>query len=286
MSDPATDSDPPKSPSPEAEPTDASPEGAPPKIDPADIELRAKPRPVTRINRRMLGLAVGAVGLLLFGVALVALDPPTFREEAEQRELFRTENTPTPEGLEALPRRYSDLPPPDPPQLGPPLPGDLGQSIVEAERDFGIVLPETSETTFRPDPEADAERAERIRQARLAQQGREAGVFFQISSRPASASAAIPPVVPATAQTLQANTEQDGRRTLELDREADPNLQGRKLDFLNQDVDAAIYNPHALQDPASPYQVMAGTIIPASLITGINFRLARTGHRPGHRARL
>ncbi|MEM9765260.1 MAG: TrbI/VirB10 family protein, partial [Pseudomonadota bacterium] len=129
--------------------------------------------------------------------------------------------------------------------------------------------PETSGTTFRPDPEADAERAERIRQARLAQQGREAGVFFQISSRPASAVAAGP-ALPATAQTLQANTEQNGRQTLELDREADPNLQGRKLDFLKQDVDEAIYNPHALQDPASPYQAMAGTIIPASLITGIN----------------
>jgi type IV secretory pathway VirB10-like protein len=169
MSDPSTDPDPPKTPSPEAEQTDAAAEDALPKDRPGDIELRAKPRPVTRINRRMPASLSAAGGLLLFGVVLVAIDPPTFREEAERRELFRTENTPTPEGLEALPRRYSDLPPPDPPpQLGPPLPGDLGQPIVAAERDLGIVLPETSGTTFRSDPEADAERAERIRQARLA----------------------------------------------------------------------------------------------------------------------
>lgn len=57
---------------------------------------------------------------------------------------------------------------------------------------------------------------------------------------------------------------------LELDLRNDQNLQARKLDFLNQGVDAKIYNPHALQDPASPYQVMAGTIIAASLVTGIN----------------
>ena len=34
--------------------------------------------------------------------------------------------------------------------------------------------------------------------------------------------------------------------------------------------DAEIYNPHGLQTPVSPYQVMAGTIIPASLVTGLN----------------
>jgi type IV secretory pathway VirB10-like protein len=31
-----------------------------------------------------------------------------------------------------------------------------------------------------------------------------------------------------------------------------------------------IYNPHALQSPASPYQLMAGTVIAASLVTGLN----------------
>ena len=58
--------------------------------------------------------------------------------------------------------------------------------------------------------------------------------------------------------------------SLQLNRNNDQNLQGRKLDFLNQKTDGKIYNPHKLQTPASPYQVMAGTIISASLITGIN----------------
>ena len=35
-------------------------------------------------------------------------------------------------------------------------------------------------------------------------------------------------------------------------------------------------NPHGLVDPVSPYQVMAGTIIPASLITGLNSDLPGT----------
>ena len=60
------------------------------------------------------------------------------------------------------------------------------------------------------------------------------------------------------------------RRPAEFDLDNDQNLQNRKLDFLNQKTETAIYNPHRLQDTASPYQVMAGTIIPASLVTGIN----------------
>src|SRR5262249_59667248 len=31
-----------------------------------------------------------------------------------------------------------------------------------------------------------------------------------------------------------------------------------------------VYNPHGLQKPASPYQLMAGTVIAASLVTGLN----------------
>ena len=58
---------------------------------------------------------------------------------------------------------------------------------------------------------------------------------------------------------------------LDLDPNRDPNNQQRKLDFLNaKEDDRAIYNPHGLQQPVSPYQVMAGTLISASLITGLN----------------
>ena len=34
--------------------------------------------------------------------------------------------------------------------------------------------------------------------------------------------------------------------------------------------DEEIYNPHILRSPVSPYQIMAGNIIPASLVTGLN----------------
>lgn len=50
----------------------------------------------------------------------------------------------------------------------------------------------------------------------------------------------------------------------------DQNQQQHKLDFAKQSDDSGVYNAHALQTPASPYELLAGTIIPASLITGLN----------------
>ena len=251
-----------------------------PKIDPADLAIRAKPRPVTRINRRVLYFLSGTGLILIFGAIIFALNPPSlFDRGSGGTELYNIDNKPGPEGLENLPRRYSDLPKP-PVELGPPLPGDLGSAVVRIERDLGIKTPPS--LPFRPNPEEDAARAERIRQARLTQQGRESGVFFQLASRNAGVWSGVsrqeitksnPTGVPAANQNPfdVRNAGNPGARTaLELDRENDQNLQGRKLDFLNQKTDAKIYNPNKLQDPVSPYQVMAGTIIAASLITGIN----------------
>jgi type IV secretion system protein VirB10 len=46
--------------------------------------------------------------------------------------------------------------------------------------------------------------------------------------------------------------------------------QTRKLTFLKAGPEKAVYNPHGLQTPVSAYQLMAGTVISASLITGLN----------------
>jgi len=242
------------------------------KVDAETLALRAKPRPVTRINRRVLILLSGTGLLLIFGATIFALDPPRLFDRNETgRELIRTDNTPTPEGLEGLPRNYGDLP--KPVELGPPLPGDLGGAILDKERELGVGP--SSDLPFRPNPEDDAARAERIRQARLASQGRESGVFFQLSTRPADAPATPATVsgvtpAPSPAERNPFDTLRTSEAELGLDLQNDQNLQGRKLDFLKQGVETNIYNPHALQDPASPYQVMAGTIIAASLVTGVN----------------
>ena len=47
-------------------------------------------------------------------------------------------------------------------------------------------------------------------------------------------------------------------------------MQDQKRAFVDRASDAATRSTHALLSPVSPYQVMAGTIIPAALVTGIN----------------
>jgi type IV secretion system protein VirB10 len=49
----------------------------------------------------------------------------------------------------------------------------------------------------------------------------------------------------------------------------DPNLQGRKESFFNQQV-VSNYLPHKKVAPISPYEVKQGTVIPGVMITGIN----------------
>ena len=50
-----------------------------PRCAPETLELRARPQPVTRINRKVL---IGGAAVLLFlisGIVLVALKPPSLR---------------------------------------------------------------------------------------------------------------------------------------------------------------------------------------------------------------
>jgi len=224
------------------------------KLPPEALVLRGRPRSAIRFRRRLVIALSALFSAAVFGAAWLALEgrPGRPRQEAPAE----TARKATPDGLLALPGSYDQIPKPVP-VLGPPLPGDLGLSVVEREKSLGLTPP-----GLRPDPEEDASRAERLRLAQQARQAREAGVFFRISNkveneerRRANDGAEVP---------------RTGAERLGFDPERDPGAQQHKLDFLNDRAEEEVYNPHVLQRPASPYQVMAGTVISASLITGVN----------------
>lgn len=244
-----------------------------PKIDPEKLELRAKPRPVTRISRKMLYAGSALVLVFISGSVLIALDPPDWRGP-QQTELIGPGRTQTPEGIEKLPASYDDIP-----QLGPPNQGDLGKPITQLERDLNIpVLPSTGAPGYRPDPEEDFRRAERIRMARLAAQANESKLFFTVQTKEIGMAQTTAP----TSSDPSANTAFDPLAALAAlenppgAQAPDPNGQQAKLAFLEKRPDGTIYNEHAMQRPASPYQLMAGTIIAASLVTGLNSDLPGT----------
>lgn len=232
------------------------------KMAPEALDLHAKPRPVTRLNRKVLIGLSGTGLMLIFGATLYALKPPTLGKPREQ-ELYNVNNNETPEQLTSLPKSYKDY---KPPVLGAPLPGELGGAVLDAERRVGLdPLP------FQTDDLTDAERAERIRLAQRAQQGRESAVFFQLSQRVALSRIGVDSLPSADMQSSNPSAAgEDNQSNLPLEPDQDPNYQGRKLDFLNDGPSSSVYNPFHLQTPASPYQVLAGTVIAASLITGLN----------------
>ena len=218
------------------------------------LELRATPRRVVRFKRGLLiGIAALGSGVVL-GTTMMALQGPALRIQDQAEELYDTERKPTPEGLAALPGDYSQVKPRTP-QLGPPLPGDLGRPILERQRQLGIA------------PRGPELSAEEQRLAQQAIQAKEAGVFFRIENRPRQDT---PAVTGQSQQMALTETVLPDADRLTLDPERDQNNQQRKLDFLSQRDSGGIYNPHALQTPASPYQVMAGSVIAASLVTGID----------------
>ena len=238
------------------------------------LKIRSTPKPVTRINRKVVTAGAGAGALLLFLGASIALDPPKAVEPGDNPELYNTSNRQTAEALRGLPASYADVP-----LLGEPVPGDLGATIVQTERDLGISHEIMDEPVldFRPDPSMDRLRAEQIRMAKLAQESIEAPVFFQLSQRTRGQlngarntegrleQSTLNPFAPNS--SLQPSNFTNGGTIASI---GDPNLQDSKNAFTRDALNSEIYNPHSLEDAASPYQVMAGTIIPASLITGLN----------------
>ena len=243
-----------------------------PRLSPEDIELRVKPRRVTRINRKVLIGSVAVGALLLFGAFLFALNPPDWRGKQASQELYNTDRKAIADGLSKLPSTYDAIP-----KLGPPAPGDFGDALQKVESGKGAELP-LADRPFQADPEADLQRAERIRLARLGQQGRESKLFYSVNAKPSETVASRP--APASTETTGEPSPFDALATAASNaptgvgtaapQPAAPGFQDHKLAFLNAKPDAEIYNTHAQQKPISPYTLMAGTIIPASLLTGLN----------------
>jgi len=229
----------------------------PPKADPEAMALRASPRPVVRLNRRMLAVLAGALGAVVLGATLWSLQPHR-RERNPATELYNVDRIARAESLDRLPRDYAGVSRPAPaavPQLGEPLPGDLGPAIVRSQQPV----------------EARAHGAGADPARLAAEEAARSGVFFRATGgSPAGAKPAQAPV--AEARSAQPFDALAGALAPAAAQPADPtalqNRQEQKEAFLNAGA-AQTRNSGTLQLPASPYQVMAGTVIPAALVTGI-----------------
>ncbi len=193
-----------------------------------EMQLRSNRPPVMRLSRTVL-VGVGATAAVAIGGALfLALKP---QDQTSGSELYDTSNRTTPDGLANLPKDYTGLPKAVP-QLGPPLPGDLGRPIANAG------APAPGMPTPGPDPE----------QQRFAQEQEAARTshLFATTNLGQSVSAIAQPLVgPQMPAAATPNS-------------SDPILQDHKLAFLNGSVDRRTMSPDRIDAPASPYSLQAG----------------------------
>lgn len=214
--------------------------GLPPKVDPETLAIRSRPARAIRFRKgAIIGIAaLGSVSLM--GIAWMALKPQVFRQVAQDSELSQPMSKPASDALSGLPSSYGDAP-----KLGPPLPGDLGRPILRAQQQAeGVVPPARVDT-------AEAERQRRLTDLKAA---RESGLMAQVQS---SRAAPISPGVDPAAD--ESGTPQAAAAT-----------GTRKEQFASaRDKDGDL-NSGSLVAPVSPNSLLAGSVIAASLITGLN----------------
>jgi type IV secretory pathway VirB10-like protein len=209
------------------------------KSPPQAMRLHPERPAVTRLSRKVI-IGLGSAASIAIVAALgVALWP---RHQIPKPEPVNTGAHNTPEVLANLPHDYSGLH--KAPQLGPPLPGDLGKPILNA----GTSAPGMPQ----PTPEQ-----QRIAQAQDA--ARTSHLFATTNVSQPSAPPALPASVPGAPSIVQTSSDPTSTQ----------NMQDAKLAFLNGPVDHQTVSPARIEKPVSPYVIQAGWIISGALSQGI-----------------
>ncbi|WP_257538931.1 TrbI/VirB10 family protein [Sphingobium sp. CFD-1] len=223
-----------------------------PKENPAALQMRAQPVRALRFRRNILvgGIAIFAIGMAAtMWWALAPHRPMAIDMSMNEAEASRLPS----DRLAGLPKSYDAVP-----QLGPQLPGDLGRPILKRQREGEDLA------GIRPD-DADARAAAVAREKaaadlQAARQSSLLAVAAQKGGASASAElAAMSPVAPA-AKVPEASAP---------DQDLDPNGQERKQRFMMSSQAESDINSHRLEPPVSPNILSAGSVIAASLITGM-----------------
>ena len=235
------------------------------KKTPESMALRAPPRPITRLNRRMVAVAIGVVAAGLAGATFWSLQSHPKMGNGAGVELHNVDRVAHAEGLEQLAVDYSKMPSKSveaPPVLGPPLPGDLGAPILHSQALPPQPALTPAQPIARPDPAAEATRIERANREREAADAARASLFFQSTTR--KGAEVRPEPAPSNAYATADGGQETSRSSVH------GATQDEKNAFLMHGADDGTVSSHTLQSPRSPYTVMAGTVIPAALVTGID----------------
>ncbi|MEJ6011135.1 TrbI/VirB10 family protein [Novosphingobium aquae] len=228
---------------------DLAPAGGEPVMDAeAAVKLRGDPPRVMRLSRKAIGIA-SACGFAVVGGALIYALQPQARKAAD--ELYNTDGVAVADNLAGAPKDYGSVP-----KLGPPLPGDLGKPILDAQRRGDVAaLPPVGHPQVASNPAESAAQAARQRAEQERESARASRLFFGGGTAGNSSPGMIGNVATTVGPAVPAAATQ--------------NEAGRKQAFLERASDRRTVSAERLSGLASPAILQAGSVIPAALITGI-----------------
>lgn len=210
--------------------------------------LRGESPRVVRLSRKAVAIA-SAVGLSLVGAALLYALQPASQDNTQ--EVFNTAGVAVADGLASAPKDYSQVP-----RLGPPLPGDLGKPILDAqERGAVAQLPPIGAQSA---PQPAARQAQGLTPEEVARQqieqereaARASSLFVGGGRSTASvAQEALPSAPEAVAAQVAAASPPPA--------------------FLDRPAERRTLSLQRLEAAPSVALLQAGSVIPAALITGI-----------------
>lgn len=216
------------------------------------FRLRGDPPRVMRLSRQTLAVVGLVAGLGIGGTLIYALRTPD-RDAAAN--LIDTESRNKADVVISAPSDYSKVP-----KLGPPLPGDLGRPILAAQANVKDVPAPPMGSPPPQDPRRAAAEQARQRMAQERESARTSTVFASESNAAGTGAPTVPP-----APNAMAAAGPDGAAS------AAPQADGQseKRAFLKAGADRTTVSAERIAAPASPYVLLAGSVIPAALITGI-----------------
>lgn len=239
----------------------------PPSAPEAVFRLRGDPPPVMRLSRKALAVMATVVAVGVGGALVFALTPSP--PKSKPPELLDTKSRNLADQLAGMPKDYSQVP-----KLGPALPGDLGRPIVSAQtagKDVPapVIGPGLGDQGAGPggaqSPQAAvaqqaAEQARQVREAARASKLFAADLSLQPA--PAATAASVVAAGPPASGAGAANSAAEPAGAVQ-------NMQSSKRAFLTGAADKRGSSDQRLEDPASPYVVQTGAVIPAALVTGL-----------------
>ncbi len=223
-----------------------------------ELKLRAeKPKP-TQLNKPLVWGVFLLILLLVVVVLVSALQ--TDRHAANAVSINHDFTTTVPQDVDKLPNSYSSNLAAYLPKQKSAIPEALKKELMSLQQQQSTLEKRLAALQKKPQRPVDESNP-------LTEQAMHSGIFFPgsapMSNKQQTATTA--------AKQTKAGSSAGGKETAYQQQ----NMQSQKTSFLKsseQDT-ADIYNEHKMVAPVSPYEVQAGSLIPAVLLTAVNTSL-------------